>query len=102
MNGQSFAGVSHLLDGTDNHDSVLGLPGDQSDAGIGDGSGRSLPARVRRGILDGAGAMVVSSQTKSGTNQLHGSAFEFLRNGITCRPATRSRRRSRSTAPMDA
>ena len=24
MNGQSFAGVSHLLDGTDNHDAVLG------------------------------------------------------------------------------
>ncbi|HQR35942.1 MAG TPA: carboxypeptidase-like regulatory domain-containing protein, partial [Blastocatellia bacterium] len=25
VNGQSFAGTSHLLDGTDNHDSMLGL-----------------------------------------------------------------------------
>lgn len=24
VNGQSFAGTSHLLDGTDNHDAVLG------------------------------------------------------------------------------
>ena len=30
--------------------------------------------------IGNAGAMVVSAQTKSGTNAVHGSAFEFLRN----------------------
>ena len=78
VNGQSFAGVSHLLDGTDNHDAVLGWivinPTIES----------VTEAKVTTADYDAefgtAAAAVVSAQTKSGTNQLHGSVFDFLRN----------------------
>ena len=77
VNGQSFAGTAHLLDGTDNHDAVLGLivinPTLES---VGE-------AKVTTSNYDaefGATAGVVSAQTKSGTNEYHGSAFWFVRN----------------------
>ena len=78
MNGQSFAGVSHLLDGTDNHDAVLGW------IVINPTLESVTEAKVTTADYDAefgtAAAAVVSAQTKSGTNQLHGSGFEFLRN----------------------
>jgi len=78
VNGQSFAGVSHLLDGTDNHDAVLGW------IVINPTLESVTEAKVTTADFDAefgtAAAAVVSSQTKSGTNDLHGSAFEFLRN----------------------
>ena len=78
VNGQSFAGVSHLLDGTDNHDAVLGW------IVINPTLESVTEAKVTTADYDAefgtAAAAVVSSQTKSGTNQLHGSGFEFLRN----------------------
>ncbi len=77
VNGQSFAGTSHLLDGTDNHDSMLGLivvnPTMES----------VTEAKVTTSAYDaefGANAGVVSSQTKSGTNDFHAVVFEFLKN----------------------
>jgi hypothetical protein len=78
VNGQSFAGVSHLLDGTDNHDAVLGW------IVINPTLESVTEAKVTTADFDAefgtAAAAVVSSQTKSGTNALHGSGFEFLRN----------------------
>ena len=78
VNGQSFAGVSHLLDGTDNHDAVLGW------IVINPTLESVTEAKVTTADFDAefgtSAAAVVSSQTKSGTNGLHGSAFEFLRN----------------------
>jgi outer membrane receptor protein involved in Fe transport len=77
VNGQSFAGTSHLLDGTDNHDALLGL------IVINPTMESITEAKVTTSAYDaefGANAGVVSSQTKSGTNDLHFSAFEFLRN----------------------
>ena len=78
VNGQSFAGVSHLLDGTDNHDAVLGW------IVINPTLESVTEAKVTTADFDAefgtSAAAVVSSQTKSGTNSLHGSAFEFLRN----------------------
>ena len=76
-NGQSFAGVTHLLDGTDNHDAVLGL------IVINPTLESVTDAKVTTQNYDaefGASAGVVSAQTRSGTNELHGSAFWFLRN----------------------
>ncbi len=91
VNGQSFAGTSHLLDGTDNHDAVLGWiiinPTLES----------VTEAKITTANYDAefgvASAGVVSAQTKSGTNQLHGSLFEFLRNDhmIARNPFTQSR-----------
>ncbi|MDQ6663750.1 MAG: carboxypeptidase-like regulatory domain-containing protein, partial [Acidobacteriota bacterium] len=78
VNGQSFAGVSHLLDGTDNHDAVLGW------IVINPTLESVTEAKVTTADYDAefgtSAAAVVSAQTKSGTNAIHGSAFEFLRN----------------------
>ena len=78
VNGQSFAGTSHLLDGTDNHDAVLGW------IVINPTLDSVTEAKITTANYDAefgvASAGVVSSQTRSGTNQMHGTAFEFLRN----------------------
>lgn len=78
VNGQSFAGVSHLLDGTDNHDAVLGW------IVINPTLESVTEAKVTTADYDAefgtSAAAVVSAQTKSGTNAIHGAGFEFLRN----------------------
>ena len=78
VNGQSFAGTSHLLDGTDNHDAVLGW------IVINPTLESVTEAKITTANYDAefgvASAGVVSAQTKSGTNAMHGSAFWFLRN----------------------
>lgn len=77
VNGQSFAGTSHLLDGTDNHDSMLGL------IVINPTLESVTEAKITTANYDaefGANAGVVSAQTKSGTNDFHAVGFEFLRN----------------------
>ena len=91
VNGQSFAGTSHLLDGTDNHDAVLGW------IVINPTLESVTEAKITTANYDAefgvASAGVVSAQTKSGTNQAHGSAFEFLRNDhmIARNPFTQSK-----------
>lgn len=91
VNGQSFAGTSHLLDGTDNHDAVLGW------IVINPTLESVTEAKITTANYDAefgvASAGVVSAQTKSGTNQIHGSAFEFLRNNVmqARNPFTQSR-----------
>ncbi len=79
VNGQSFAGSAHLLDGTDNHDALLGLivvnPTLES----------VTEAKVTTANYDaefGATAGVISAQTKSGTNSFRGAASHFLRNDV--------------------
>ena len=77
VNGQSFAGTSHLLDGTDNHDSMLGL------IVINPTLESVTEAKVTTSAYDaefGANAGVVSAQTRSGTNSLHAVGFEYLKN----------------------
>jgi outer membrane receptor protein involved in Fe transport len=78
VNGQSFSGTSHLLDGTDNHDAVLGW------IVINPTLDSVTEAKITTANYDAefgvASAGVVSAQTKSGTNDLHGSAFYFMRN----------------------
>ena len=78
VNGHMYSSVSHVLDGTDNHDTVLAYQV------INPTLESVTEAKITTSAFDAefanAGAMVVSSQTKSGTNQMHGSLFEFLRN----------------------
>ena len=91
VNGQSFAGTSHLLDGTDNHDAVLGwLVINPTLESVTEAKITTANYDAEFGV---ASAGVVSAQTKSGTNQLHGSAFEFLRNNVmqARNPFTQSR-----------
>lgn len=78
VNGQMYSAISHLLDGTDNHDSVLAyqvINPTLESVTEGKITTNSFDAEIGN-----AGVMVVSAQTKSGTNELHGSLFEFVRN----------------------
>ena len=78
VNGQPFSATGYLLDGTDNQDPILGIivinPNIDSitETRV---SGTNYDAEF---FYTGAGVMNVS--TKSGTNEVHGSAFDFLQN----------------------
>ena len=78
VNGQSFSGTGYQLDGTENRDPILGIivinPNLES---IGEAKITSQNYDAEFGQ---ATAGVVSVQTKSGTNEFFGSAFEFFRN----------------------
>ena len=76
-NGQSFAGTNYLLDGMNNNDVVLGItmvnPPVDAVAEF-NASTNNYDAEFQ------ATGAVINVATKSGSNQLHGSAFEFLQN----------------------
>ena len=77
VNGQSFAGSAHLLDGTDNHDALLGI------IVINPTLESVTEAKVTTANYDaefGATAGVISAQTRSGTNEWRGVGSHFLRN----------------------
>jgi outer membrane receptor protein involved in Fe transport len=75
VNGQHFSGTGYQLDGTENRDPILGIivvnPTLESIAET------KITAQNYDAEFGQATAGVVSVQTKSGTNNLHGSAFEF-------------------------
>jgi hypothetical protein len=79
VNGQHFSGTSYQLDGTDNRDPLLGL------IVINPTLESVTQAKVTTQNYDAefgqALAGVVTVQTKSGTNNFHGRAFEFRRTG---------------------
>src|SRR6266516_394751 len=75
VNGQHFSGTGYQLDGTENRDPVLGIivvnPNFEAIAET------KITSQNYDAEFGQATAGVVSVQTKSGTNNLHGSAFEF-------------------------
>jgi hypothetical protein len=81
VNGQHFSGTSYQLDGTDNQDPILGI------IVINPNLDAVTEAKITTQDYDAefgeATAGVVTAQTKSGTNTLHGSAFEYRRNNLT-------------------
>ncbi len=80
VNGQHFSGTGYQLDGTENRDPILGIivinPNFES---IGETkiTSQNYDAEFGQAI-----AGVVSVQTKSGTNGIHGSLFEFRQNDV--------------------
>ena len=78
VNGQHFSGTGYQLDGTENRDPILGIivvnPTLES---IGE---TKITSQNYDAEFGQATAGVVSVQTRSGTNELHGSAFEFFLN----------------------
>src|SRR5262249_9614131 len=76
VNGQHFSGTSFQLDGTDNRDPILGIivinPTLES-VGEAKITSQNYDAEFGQAI-----AGVVSVQTRSGANDVHGSAFEYL------------------------
>src|SRR5918911_962004 len=80
VNGQHFSGTGYQLDGTENRDPILGIivinPNFEA---IGETkiTSQNYDAEFGQAI-----AGVVSVQTKSGTNEIHGSIFEFRQNDV--------------------
>ena len=80
VNGQMFVGVGGQIDGTDNRDMMYGnmiiVPNLDS----------VVEAKITSSNYDAefgsASAAVVTTSTKSGTNQFHGSAFLYRRNDL--------------------
>ncbi len=74
IDGQAFGGVNYTLDGTDNQDAILGIivinPNyeSMSEAKI---ATQNFDAEFGKAV-----ASVQTVQTKSGTNQFHGTAFD--------------------------
>jgi len=79
IGGQYWGGISFLLDGTDNRESVLGEPV------ITPNLDSLSELKITTGAYDAefgqASQALISLQTKSGSNQYHGSVFEFRRSG---------------------
>ncbi|HXG95113.1 MAG TPA: TonB-dependent receptor [Blastocatellia bacterium] len=80
VNGQHFSGTSYQLDGTDNRDPILGI------IVINPTLESTTEAKVTTQNYDAefglATAGVVTAQTRSGSNNPHGSAFLFRRNDL--------------------
>jgi carboxypeptidase family protein/TonB-dependent receptor-like protein len=78
VNGQHFSGTGYQLDGTENRDPILGIivinPNFEA---IGE---TKITSQNYDAEFGQATAGVVSVQTKSGTNAIHGSGFEFFQN----------------------
>jgi len=76
-NGQHFAGTGFELDGTDNQDPILGIivinPNLDSINEV------KITAQDYDAEFGKAIGAVVTSQTKSGSNELHGSVFDYQR-----------------------
>ena len=79
INGNSAGGVYYTLDGSAHNDSYLSmnLPFPNPDAV----DEFRLQENNLSAIYGSSGSGVVNIVTKSGTNDIHGSVFEFLRNG---------------------
>jgi outer membrane receptor protein involved in Fe transport len=79
LNGQPFSGTAYLLDGVDNRENILGLivinPTLESVAET------KITAQNFSAEFGQAIAGVVSVQTRSGTNELHGSALGTWQDG---------------------
>jgi len=78
VNGQHFSGTGYQLDGTENQDPILGIivvnPNLDS---LGEQKISSQDYDAEFGY---AGAGIQNASTKSGTNDFHFTAFEYLRN----------------------
>jgi len=77
-NGQSFGATNFMIDGTDNNDPVLGI------IIVNPAIDSVQEYKYTTGNYDAefaqAGGAVIQVETKSGTNRIRGSLFEFLRN----------------------
>src|SRR6516162_4569192 len=82
VSGSRSYANSFLLDGTDINDHANGTPGGAAGTNLGvDGVQEfKINTAVSPAEYGRSSGGVISAVTRSGTNSLHGSAFEFLRN----------------------
>ena len=79
-NGQEFSGTNYLLDGMNDNDAVLGIV--MVNPPLDSVAETSIATSNYDAEFTQAGGAVVRIRTQSGSNQLHGSAFEFLQNNV--------------------
>lgn len=79
-NGQLFGMNNFLIDGADNNDPVLGII--LINPSIDSVQEMKLTSANYDAEFAQAGGSVIQVETKSGTNQIHGSLFEFLQNNV--------------------
>ena len=75
VDGQAFGGVAFELDGTDNQDPILGII--VINPNIDSLSESKITTQNFDAEFGKAVSSVVTAQTKSGTNNFHGSAFDY-------------------------
>ncbi len=75
VNGQLFSGVGYELDGTDNEDPLLGII--VVNPSLDAVSESKISTQNYDAEQGKAVAAIQTAQTKSGTNQVHGGAFDF-------------------------
>ncbi len=81
VNGQFFTANGFLLDGTENESAILGIAVINPDVdSLQEFKVSTSNYDAEFGAVSGA---LIQATTKSGTNQWHGSLFEFLRNNVT-------------------
>jgi outer membrane receptor protein involved in Fe transport len=80
VNGQQFAGTAYELDGTDNQDPILGII--VVNPNLDSVTETKITSQNYDAEFGKAIAGIVTAQTKSGSNNLHGSAFEFRRSDV--------------------
>ncbi|HEY1342045.1 MAG TPA: TonB-dependent receptor [Bryobacteraceae bacterium] len=90
IGGQYWGGISFQLDGTDNRESVLGEP--VITPNLDAVSELKITTTAYDAEFGQASQAVISAQTKSGTNNLHGSGFWYRRdaNGAARDPFAQS------------
>jgi hypothetical protein len=77
VNGQQFAGTGYELDGTDNEDPILGII--VVNPNLDSVTETKITTQNYDAEFGKAIAGIVTAQTKSGSNTIHGSAFEYRR-----------------------
>lgn len=77
VNGQHFSGTGYQLDGTENQDPILGII--VVNPNIDSITETKISSQNYDAEFGYAGAGLMNTATRSGTNELHGSAFEYLR-----------------------
>jgi len=77
IGGQYWGGISFQLDGTDNRDSVLGEP--IITPNLDSVAELKITTTSYDAEFGQASQAIIASHTKSGTNTLHGSIFEYRR-----------------------
>jgi hypothetical protein len=81
VNGQFFTANGFLLDGTENESAILGIA--VINPNIDSLQEFKVSTSNYEAEFGSASGALVQATTKSGTNQWHGSLFEYLRNNIT-------------------
>jgi hypothetical protein len=77
IGGQYWGGIAFMLDGTDNRESVLGEP--VITPNLDSLSEVKITTTAYDAEFGQASQAVIAAQTRSGTNALHGSLFEYRR-----------------------